>query len=108
MYYEEKLIDGVMCWRGVPDGEWTPYTLKELSARYAALCRAAGIHPADDQNHVHPHDCGYAVTGHIHNCNCKPECETPHDETPKQACGDCDPCLGGRMEPETVKHEVML
>jgi len=28
--------------------------------------------PADDPNHVHPHDCGYTVTGHIHNCDCKP------------------------------------
>lgn len=22
MYYEEKLIDGVLHWRGTPDGEW--------------------------------------------------------------------------------------
>ena len=56
------------------------------------------LHPADDPNHVHPHYCGYTMTGHIHNCDCKPECATPHDETPKQACGDCDPCLGGRPD----------
>jgi len=29
------------------------------------------LHPADDPNHCHPHDCGYTVTGHIHNCNCE-------------------------------------
>jgi hypothetical protein len=29
-------------------------------------------HPSDDPNHVHPFDCGYTVTGHIHNCDCKP------------------------------------
>ena len=30
------------------------------------------LHPADDPNHCHPFDCGYTVTGHIHNCDCKP------------------------------------
>lgn len=30
------------------------------------------LHPSDDPNHVHPYDCGYTVTGHIHNCDCKP------------------------------------
>ncbi len=34
MYYEEKIIDGIMHWRGTPDGEFKPYTLKELSQRY--------------------------------------------------------------------------
>jgi hypothetical protein len=50
--------------------------------------------PADDPNHCHPHDCGYTVTGHIHNCNCKPECVTPHDETPKQVCTCTGSCRG--------------
>lgn len=27
--------------------------------------------PADDPNHVHPHDCGYTVTGRICNCDCE-------------------------------------
>lgn len=31
MYYEEKVIDGVLCWRGRPDGEWTQYTPEELT-----------------------------------------------------------------------------
>ena len=56
MYYEEQMIDGVMHWRGDPDAEFKPYTLKELSARYADLgnhvsallgreveCRAGGL-----------------------------------------------------------------
>jgi hypothetical protein len=33
------------------------------------------LHPSDDPNHVHPFDCGYTVTGHIHNCDCKPNAE---------------------------------
>ena len=37
MYYEEKMIDGIIHYRGTPDGEWTPYTLKELSSRYVNL-----------------------------------------------------------------------
>lgn len=34
MFYEEKLIDGIMHYRTDPDGEWIPYTLTELSRRY--------------------------------------------------------------------------
>lgn len=37
MYYEERLINGLMCWRGHPDGAWTVYTLEELSERYNSL-----------------------------------------------------------------------
>ncbi len=36
MYFEEKMIDGVMCFRTTPDGEWRPFDIKELSRRYAA------------------------------------------------------------------------
>ena len=32
MYHEEKIINGVLHWRGAPDGEWVPYTIGELSA----------------------------------------------------------------------------
>lgn len=35
MYFEEKMIDGVMCFRTEPDGEWRPFDIKELSRRYA-------------------------------------------------------------------------
>ena len=31
MYHEEKVIDGVLSWRGSPDGEWTPYTAAQLT-----------------------------------------------------------------------------
>lgn len=33
MYYEESMINGVLCWRSTPDGEWTPFTVAELSTR---------------------------------------------------------------------------
>jgi hypothetical protein len=51
-------------------------------------------HPSDDPNHVHPHDCGYTVTGRICNCDCKPPCSTAHDETAK-----IDGTPNGRSEP---------
>lgn len=34
MYYEEKIIDGVLHWRNDPDNEFKLYTLEELSQRY--------------------------------------------------------------------------
>jgi hypothetical protein len=37
MYHEERVIDGVLCWRGTPDGEWTEYTAKELTAMVQGL-----------------------------------------------------------------------
>ncbi len=36
MYYEEKVIDGVMHWRDNPEKQLQPYTLEELSERYTA------------------------------------------------------------------------
>lgn len=36
MYHEEKIIDGVLCWRGTPDGEWTQYTLQALTSALRA------------------------------------------------------------------------
>ncbi|MDH4186826.1 MAG: hypothetical protein OEV08_07505 [Nitrospira sp.] len=33
MYYEERIVDGVLCWRGAPDDQWTPCTPKEITAR---------------------------------------------------------------------------
>lgn len=33
MYYEEKIIDGILCWRNDPDGPWIPFTLARLSGR---------------------------------------------------------------------------
>lgn len=37
MYYEETLINGIIHWRNDPDGEFTAYTLEELSVRYEGL-----------------------------------------------------------------------
>lgn len=31
MYYEERVIDGILCHRGTPDGGWTPFTREELT-----------------------------------------------------------------------------
>lgn len=36
MYHEEQVIDGVLCHRGTPDGEWEPYTLKALTIALTA------------------------------------------------------------------------
>jgi len=36
MFYEEKIIDGILHWRSDPDDEFKPYTLKELSERYVS------------------------------------------------------------------------
>ncbi len=33
MYYEEKVINGVLHWRGHPDDNWTPCTPQELTAK---------------------------------------------------------------------------
>lgn len=39
MYYEEKIINGRLHWRGTPTDEWTPYTTEEISERYVRLGR---------------------------------------------------------------------
>lgn len=33
MYYEEREIDGILCWRIHPNDEFIPYTNEELSER---------------------------------------------------------------------------
>ena len=30
MYYEEKIINGILCWRSIPKGMWTAYSAEEL------------------------------------------------------------------------------
>lgn len=37
MFYEEKLIDGILCYRNSPDEEFVAYKLSELSQLYFAL-----------------------------------------------------------------------
>ena len=36
MYYEEKIIDGALHHRSVPNGKWIPFTTKELTDMYIA------------------------------------------------------------------------
>jgi len=33
MYYEEKVVDGVLCWRNFPNDPWRPMDQKSLTAR---------------------------------------------------------------------------
>lgn len=37
MYKEERVVNGVLCWRGTPNGEWTQYTAEEITARYLEI-----------------------------------------------------------------------
>ena len=30
MYHEEKVINGRLCWRGSPDGDWVEYSYEHL------------------------------------------------------------------------------
>ena len=41
MYYEEKIINGVMCYRIDPNDEFKPYSIEELSQQYAFQKRRA-------------------------------------------------------------------
>ena len=51
MYYEEKIIGGVLCWRGTPDGQWIQTTAEQLTAmlteKYAAGRKSAFLDAAD-------------------------------------------------------------
>jgi len=33
MYYEEKIINGVLCYRSTPSSEFKPFTVEELSKK---------------------------------------------------------------------------
>lgn len=51
MYYEEKVIDGVLCWRDTPDGEWVLFTPRQLTEKILGLQEQ--VDPRDtDQNTV--------------------------------------------------------
>lgn len=39
MYYDEQVINGVLCHRGTPQGEWIPFTLEALSISLVAMRR---------------------------------------------------------------------
>ena len=31
MYFEQKIVNGILCHRGTPDGEWIPYSAEDLT-----------------------------------------------------------------------------
>ena len=31
MYYEEKVVNGILCYRTTPSGEWIPFTQQALT-----------------------------------------------------------------------------
>jgi len=37
MFYEEKVINGILCHRGTPDGVWIPFTLESLTTAFIAM-----------------------------------------------------------------------
>ena len=37
MHYEEKVIDGVLHWRGTPNGKWQKCTDGQITAKYEEL-----------------------------------------------------------------------
>jgi hypothetical protein len=37
MYYEEKIIDGILCWRSNPDGEWKKFRVEVLTGEIVRL-----------------------------------------------------------------------
>jgi hypothetical protein len=37
MYYDEQVINGVLCHRGTPNGKWIPFTVEQLTARLQEL-----------------------------------------------------------------------
>jgi len=39
MYYEEMMIDGILCWRSGPNDPWTRFPIEELSARAHQVAR---------------------------------------------------------------------
>jgi hypothetical protein len=37
MFYEEKSINGILCHRNSPDGEWIQFTLEALTTVFIAM-----------------------------------------------------------------------
>lgn len=37
MFYEEQVVNGVLCWRNDPRDEFTPYTIEQLTRKYLAV-----------------------------------------------------------------------
>lgn len=37
MYYREKIIDGVLCFQGLPEEEWTPMSPEKMTRKIMQL-----------------------------------------------------------------------
>ena len=37
MYYEEKVINGILCFKSSPNGAWIEYSLESLTKMYEGL-----------------------------------------------------------------------
>ena len=37
MYYEEKVVDGILCYRYDPDDGWTEFSKEVLTTKYIAM-----------------------------------------------------------------------
>jgi hypothetical protein len=37
MYYKEEIINGVLCYKTTPDGEWIAFTPEKLTAKITEL-----------------------------------------------------------------------
>lgn len=61
MYHEEKVIDGVLSWRGTPDGKFTPYTPKALTARIVELERIRDVDKAITSYYIDRANSGLSV-----------------------------------------------
>lgn len=59
MYYEEKLINGVLMWRGTPTGYWRQCSIEKMSARIVELKSNLAIAEKllDDKSHAYYLEC---------------------------------------------------
>ena len=37
MYYEEEVIDGILCWRNDPNGPWVRFKIEALTTAFIAM-----------------------------------------------------------------------
>ena len=47
MYYDEQIIDGVLCHRGDPKGEWIPFTEKQVAEMYIESKRVNSFYSSE-------------------------------------------------------------
>ncbi len=50
MYYDEQVINGVLCHRGAPNGKWIPFTVEQLTARLQELKAVEQLRAPDAAN----------------------------------------------------------